>query len=285
MKNSRRLFFRNAGTGAFTLISSPLFFSNILFGRDREKVAGKPEYLFKTGIAGWSFVKFKLEPSLEMMDRIDIKFLCIKDYHLPMDSTAVEIAAFFEELKAKGITGYGVGPIYMKTEKEVDNAFDYARRVGVKLIVGVPEHELLPYVANKVKEYDFQYAIHNHGLEDKKYPTVESIYERIKDLDRRMGICHDIGYSIQMGFQPADVTLQYGHRIYEMHIKDMVKSGGEWKDCEIGRGAIDFASLVKALWKTKYSGMCSIENEINDTDPLPSLAESAGYFKAVIKLT
>jgi sugar phosphate isomerase/epimerase len=285
MENSRRRFFKNAGAGALGLTVSSSLFSSDLLGMTKEKTANnKAGDLFQLAIAGWSFVKFKLEPSLEMMNRVDVKNLCIKSFHLPLDSTAEQIAVFWDQLKAKGITGYGVGPIYMKSEKEVDDAFDYARRVGVRLVVGVPEHELLPYVSKKVKEYDFHYAIHNHGSEDKRYPTVQSIYDRIKDLDTRVGICHDIGYSVEMGFDPAAVTLKYGHRVYEMHVKDMTKTSGKWTDCEIGRGAIDFASLVKALRKTKYSGMCSIENEKNNLDPLPGLAESVGYFKAVVKL-
>jgi sugar phosphate isomerase/epimerase len=286
MENSRRRFFKNAGAGALGLTVSSSLFPGDLLRMDKVRTAdNKADDLFQIAIAGWSFVKFKLEPSLEMMNRVNVKNLCIKSYHLALDSSPEQIAAFWDQLKTRGITGYGVGPIYMKTEKEVDAAFDYAKRVGVKLIVGVPEHELLPYVSRKVKEYDFHYAIHNHGLEDKRYPTVESIYERIKDLDTRLGICHDIGYSIQMGFDPAAVTLRYGHRVYEMHVKDMVNIAGTWTDCEIGRGAIDFAALVKALRKTRYSGMCSIENEKNSADPLPGLAESVGYFKAVIKLT
>jgi sugar phosphate isomerase/epimerase len=286
MEKSRRRFFKNAGAGALGLTISSSLFSRNLSAIDKATTANdKAGDLFQVAIAGWTFVKFKLEPSLEMMDRVNVRNLCIKSYHLAIDSTPEQIAAFWDQLKAKGITGYGVGPIYMKSEKEVDDAFEYAKRVGVKLIVGVPEHELLPYVNRKVKEYDFHYAIHNHGLEDKRYPTVESIYERIKDLDTRLGICHDIGYSIQMGFDPAAVTLKYGHRVYEMHVKDMVNAAGTWTDCEIGRGAIDFAALVKALRKTKYSGMCSIENEKNNKDPLPGLAESVGYLKAVIKLT
>jgi sugar phosphate isomerase/epimerase len=284
MENSRRRFFKNAGAGALTLGLSSTFLSGPLSAMDRKEPTDKKEDLFKLGIAGWSFVKFKLEPSLDMMDRVDVRNLCIKNYHLPFDSSPEQIAAFFGKLKEKGITGYGVGPIYMKSEAEVDQAFDYAKRVGVKLIVGVPEHELLPHVEKKVKEYGFHYAIHNHGLEDKRYPSVESIYERIKDLDTRLGICHDIGYSAQMGFEPADVTLKYGHRIYEMHVKDMTLKTADAKDCEIGRGIIDFPALVKALRKTKYAGVCSIENEKNATDPLPGLAESVGYFKAVVKL-
>lgn len=281
MKNSRRRFFKNAGTSflAYSLSSALLPADLLAMNRN---INNEKEDLFKVAIAGWTFVKFKLEPALEMTERVGVNYLCIKDFHLPLDSTPQQITEFLDKLKAKEITGYGVGPISMRSEAEVDKAFDYAKRVGVKLIVGVPEHELLPYVDKKVKEYDFHFAIHNHGIEDKKYPSVASVYEKVKDLDTRIGMCHDIGYSIQMGFDPAAVTLKYGHRIFEMHIKDMTKAGSDGTDCEVGRGVIDFPSLVKALRKTKYSGKCSIEMEKNNTDPLPGVAESVGYFKGVL---
>jgi len=248
-----------------------------------DKTTGKKEDTFKVGIASWTFVKFKLDASLEMTERVNVRYLCIKDFHLPINSTSGQIAAFLNQLKKRGITGYGVGPISMRSEDEVNRAFEYAKNVGVKLIVAVPNHELLPHVEKKVKEYDFHIAIHNHGIGDKRYPTVESIYEKIKDLDTRIGICHDIGYSAQMGLDPATLTLKYGRRVYEMHIKDMTSNKADAKDCEIGRGAIDFPKLVKALRKTGYSGTCSIEMEKDNMDPLPGLAESVGFFRGVLK--
>jgi sugar phosphate isomerase/epimerase len=281
MKNSRRNFFKNAGTGILTLGLSSSFLPESLFALDKRNVTDKQKDLFDIGIAGYTFLKFKLEPSLEMTETVGVHFLSIKDFHLPFDSTLEQIATFHKKLNSKGITGYAVGPIYMTSKGEVDRSFDYAKRVGVNLIVGVPEHELLPYVNEKVKEYDFRYAIHNHGVKDKRYPSVESIYVKIKELDPRIGICHDIGYSAEMGFDPATVTLKYGHRIYEMHIKDMTEGFPTGKDCVIGRGMVDFPALIRALRKTKYSGKCSIEMESDN--PLPVIAESVGYFKAVMK--
>ena len=208
---------------------------------DKKQVTEKKKDLFDVGIAGYTFLKFNLDPSLEMTETVGVHYLSIKDFHLPFDSTSEQIAAFHEKLKSKGITGYAVGPIYMTSKAEVDRSFDYAKRVGVTLIVGVPEHELLPYVNEKVKEYNFRYAIHNHGIKDKRYPSVESIYDKIKDLDSRIGICHDIGYSTEMGFDPATVTLKYGHRIYEMHIKDMTEASPH------GNGLCDWTRYCRFL--------------------------------------
>jgi inosose dehydratase len=280
MKNSRRQFFKKAGTGLLALgVSSSLPTGNLFGGK--AETSKKKQDLFKFAIAGWTFYRFKLEPSLDMMERVDVHYLCIKNFHLPFDSTTEQIAEFHNKLKAKGVTGYAVGPISMKTEADADQAFEYCKRTGVTMVVGVPEHELLPYIDKKVKEYGFHFAIHNHGYDDKLYPTLESIYLKVKDLDPRIGMCHDIGYSMLMGIDPAAVTIKYGSRIFDIHVKDVTGATAEGKDCELGRGIIDFAAFIRALRTIKYKGMCSLEFEKDDADPLPGIAESVGYFKGV----
>ncbi|MBV5348230.1 sugar phosphate isomerase/epimerase, partial [bacterium] len=168
--------------------------------RPGPKPAAETGEKFRVGMAGYSFVRLNdLDKSLSIMQRADVHYLCIKDFHLPMKSTTTEIAAFHAKLKEKGVTGYAVGPIYMKTEAEIDTAFAYAKRVGVKLIVGVPNYELLPYVDKKVKEYDFKYAIHLHGPDIKIYPDAEDVWNHVKDLDPRIGMCLDIGHDTRNG--------------------------------------------------------------------------------------
>jgi len=280
MKNSRRQFVKKAGTGLLALgVSSSLPANNL--ASVSGEIPNKNKDLFKLAMAGWTFVKHKLEPSLDMMERVDVHYLCIKDFHLPLSSTPEQIAEFHQKLKAKGVTGYAVGPIGMKTEADADRAFEYCKRVGVTMVVGVPEHELLPYIDRKVKEYGFHFAIHNHGYGDKLYPTLESIYLKVKDLDSRIGMCHDIGYSRLMGIDPVTVTVKYAKRIFDIHIKDVTSATAEGKDCELGRGIIDFPAFIKVLRKIKYKGMCSLKYEKDPADPLVGIAESVGYFKGV----
>lgn len=240
---------------------------------------------FKLGVAGYSFVHFKLDESLKMMKKVDVNYLCIKDFHLPYNSTAEQIAAFHQQLKESNVTGYAVGPIYAKTEQEIDAAFDYAKRVGVKLIIGIPKHEDLPYLEKKVKEYDIKYAIHNHGPEDKLYPTAESIYERIKNLDPRIGICFDMGHNRRSNHDSVADLGKYAKRIFDIHLKNVTAATAEGKTCELGRGVIDIPAFVKMLRKSGYSGCCSLEYEKDMKDPLAGIAESVGYFKGVCQAT
>jgi inosose dehydratase len=252
---------------------------------DADAAAGKKEDTFKLGMAGYSFVHFKLDESLEMMRKTDVHYLCIKDFHLPYASTAEEIAAFHAKLKASGVSGYAVGPIYTKTTQEIDNAFDYAKRVGVKLIVGIPNHEDLKYVEKKVLEYDIRYAIHNHGPEDKLYPNAESIYNLIKDLDPRVGICFDMGHNKRDNRDSVADLGKYSKRIFDIHLKNVSAATKEGKTCELGRGIIDIPAFVKMLRKVKYSGSCSLEYEKDMKEPLAGIAESVGYFRGVCAAT
>ena len=247
-----------------------------------QKSAGKKADLFELGIAGYSFVHFKLDQALEMMRRVDARYLCIKDFHLPFKSTTEEIKAFHETLAKSNVKGYAVGPIYMKTREDIDNGFEYAKRVGVNLIVGIPNHEDLEYLSNKCKEYDFRYAIHNHGPEDKLYPDATSIYSRVKHLDKRLGLCFDMGHNLRYGMDPVKDLERYHDRIFDIHLKNITSASAEGKTCELSRGVIDIPAFIKALRKVKYSGKLSLEYEKDMKDPLAGIAESIGFYRGVV---
>lgn len=240
---------------------------------------------FKIGMAGFTFLKFDIDKALETLQRTDVHYLCIKDFHLAMNSTAEQIAAFHAKLKAKGVTGYAVGPIYMKSEAEIDRAFEYAKNVGVQLIIGVPNYELLPYVDKKVKEYGFNYAIHLHGPDIATYPDADDVWNHVKDLDPRIGMCLDIGHDTRNGKDPVADLKKYQSRVFDIHIKDVTGTTKLGYSLEVGRGVINFPAFVKMLRKVNYSGLCSLEHEKDMTDPFMGIAESIGYFRGIIEAT
>ncbi|MFV0606365.1 MAG: sugar phosphate isomerase/epimerase family protein, partial [Niabella sp.] len=240
---------------------------------------------FKVGMAGYTFVNFDIDKALETLEKSDVHYLCIKDFHLPINSTDAQIAAFHKKLKDKNVTGYGVGPIYMKTKGSVDTAFEYAKRVGVKLIVGVPNHELLPYINEKVKTYDMKYAIHMHGPDIVLYPDAEDVWNHVKDLDPRIGMCLDIGHDTRNGKDPVKDLKKYHKRVFDVHLKDVTGNTKLGYSVEVGRGIIDFPAFVKMLRKVGYTGVLSLEHERNMKDPFTGIAESIGYIRGVIRST
>jgi inosose dehydratase len=164
----------------------------------------------------------------------------------------------------------------------VDNAFEYAKTAGMEMIIGVPNHELLEYVEGKVKEYDIQLAIHNHGPGDKLYPSAESAYKLIKNMDKRMGLCIDIGHTKRINRNPEQDLIDFFDRVLDIHIKDVSAAAAEGTTVIIGRGVIDFPSFMKTVVKLGYSGTLALEYEAEADDPLPGMMESFGYTKGVL---
>jgi inosose dehydratase len=275
--NSRRNFLKLAGTGVLAAGTSVLYSFP-----EMPVTADKTVNTFSLGMAGYTFREFSVEMSIAMMQRTGITNLSLKDFQMPMNSTREQINEVIGKYKSAGINVYTVGVIYMKTQESVDQAFEYAKMAGVKMIVGAPDYELLPYVEEKIKSYDFKMAIHNHGPDNPLYPNATDIWDHIKDLDSRIGICIDIGHTTRDGQDPCVDILKYQTRIFDMHIKDVDKASKEGKTVEIGRGIIDIPKVIDTLRKIKYSGSCSLEFEKDMKDPLAGIAESIGYFRGVM---
>jgi sugar phosphate isomerase/epimerase len=237
---------------------------------------------FDLGLASYTLRKFKLDETLAMTKRVGLKYICFKSFHLPLDSTEAEIKAVAAKVKKAGLRLYGGGVISMRNEREVHRAFDYAKAAGMKVIIGVPKFELLTLVNKKVQEYDIKVAIHNHGPGDKNYPTPASAYEKIKGLDKRIGLCNDIGHTKRAGVDPSQSAEKYADRLLDVHIKDVSAATAKGRGVEVGRGVIDIPRFLRTLIKIKYTGIVSFEYEKDADDPLAGLAESVGYVRGVL---
>ena len=236
----------------------------------------------KLGLASYTLRKFDLDQTLAMTKRVGLKYIAFKSFHLPLDSSPDHIREVVRKVKDADLELYGGGVIYMKNEDEVRQAFAYAQAAGMRTIIGVPAHDLLPLVDRMVKQYDIKVAIHNHGPGDEVYPIPAAAYERVKNLDPRIGLCNDIGHTCRAGVDPATSAKKYADRLHDVHIKDVSAAVRQGHTVEVGRGVIDIPKFLRTLVKIKYAGIVSFEYEKDENDPLPGLAESVGYVRGVL---
>lgn len=284
-KQTRRRFLQLAGIGAAASLAGVSGCAEQARpGARKKQYQVKPTYKkwFKLGLASYSLRKFNLDETLAMTQRVGLKYIAFKSFHLPLDSTPANIEKVVAKVKDAGLKLYGGGVIYMKNEAQVHQAFDYAKHAGMKVIIGVPQPELLGLVNKKVQEYDIKVAIHNHGPTDKVYPIPASAYERIKDLDPRIGLCNDIGHTIRAGVDPSESVEKFADRLLDVHLKDVNVAAAEGRSVEVGRGVIDIPKFLRTLLKIKYTGIVAFEYEKDAEDPLAGLAESVGYVKGVL---
>ncbi len=274
-KHNRRGFLQAAGVTAAMLAAG----SDV---RGMMKVDETPAEPMKLGMASYTLRKYNLDDALKITKRVGLKYIALKDFHLAMNSTPAQIEEVAAKVKAAGLILYGGGVIYMKNEEQVNRAFDYAKTAGMSVIIGVPSPELLPLVDRKVKEYNIKVAIHNHGPGDNTYPTPLTVYEKIKGLDKRIGLCHDVGHTRRVGFDPSEQTIQCADRMIDVHIKDVTEASPRGGACEVGRGVLDIPKILRTLQQIKFKGVVSFEYEKDADDPTCGLAESVGYVKGVL---
>lgn len=273
---NRRNFLKVAGV-SLAATAMPQFANASVSGSE-----AKGKFGFELGVASYSLRNFSQEQALDMTVRCGIDRICFKSMHLPLESDEDTIKKAVALCKEKGVTLYGGGVIYMRNKEQVDQAFEYAKKAGMKMIVGVPNHELLEYVEGKVKEYDIKLAIHNHGPGDELYPSAESAYKLIKNLDKRMGLCVDIGHTKRIDRDPEQDVKDFFDRVFDVHIKDVTDNKPEGKTCIIGRGVIDFPAFLKAMVDLGYKGTLALEYEADADDPLPGMMESFGYVRGIL---
>ncbi len=240
------------------------------------------EAKFKLGLASYTLRQFDLDQTLAMTARLGLTHIALKDFHLPMDASPQQIADAVKKVQDAGLELYGGGVIYMRTDEQVRRAFDYAKAAGMQTIISVAPYELLSLVEEMVKQHDIQVAIHNHGPGDKLYPLPESAYEQIRSLDRRIGLCNDIGHTMRAGVDPAVSAEKLADRLLDVHIKDVSAAEAQGSTVEVGRGVIDIPNFLRTLLRIDYAGVVAFEYEKDADDPLPGLAESVGYVRGVL---
>jgi inosose dehydratase len=272
LKQSRSSFLKSiATTAAFTQLPY----------RGAAKIPAKD---LKLGLASYTLREYNLDDLIKYCNKLNIKYLALKSMHLPLDATNEQIQAIAAKIRQAGIDLYGAGVIYMKTEAEVHNAFRYAQQASLPLIIGVPNHELLPLVEQKVKETNIKLAIHNHGPGDKVYPTPTTVYEHIKNLDTRIGLCIDIGHEIRLGRNPITALKEYKNRLFDMHLKDIDRPVAEGGSVEMGRGIINIPEVLRTLQKINYTGVMSLEYERDGKNAIIGLSECVCYMRGLSKL-
>ena len=244
----------------------------------------------RLGVASYSFHQFERAKVISFLKELNVTWLNAKDVkdHLPMTpatGTDEAVAAY----KAAGVELTGAGVIYFAKPDEADirQKFEYVKRAGLSLIVGSPAREALPMVEKFVKEYDIRVAIHNHGPEDKEWPSPLDILKVLAPrggpaMDPRVGLCVDVGHCARTGTDVVGAIHAGGARVFDVHMKDLADMKVKESQVAVGDGTMPVRGIFEALTAIKYKGFVDLEYEIHDDDPLPGMVKSFAYMRGVL---
>jgi sugar phosphate isomerase/epimerase len=193
---------RRALLGGGTALTASALLSNSAFSFAAP--APSPSSPIRLGIASYTFRKFDQAHLIEFMKQLNCTLLNLKDVHLPM-KPADQVASRAAEYRAAGLTLTADGTIYFDKDDDDDirAKFDYVKAAGIPMIVGAPTRQVLPRVEKFVKQYDIKLAIHNHGPEDKQWPSPLDVLSAIDKMDPRIGCCIDVGHTMRAGVDPV----------------------------------------------------------------------------------
>jgi inosose dehydratase len=299
---TRREALKTAALGALTL---PLLGSALLGADAKERKAKSPkaekeasptlyppsspdgrENGLRIGIASYSLRAIPLDEAISTVVALRVKNIALFRNHCNWETASVEeCRAVGAKLKAAGLnlTGSGVINLY-NDEAKCRKAFENVKAAGMQSMVCKPVLEALPLVEKLAKEFDQKLAIHNHGPEDALYPTPEVIWNAVKSLDSRIGLCIDVGHTARFGDDPTVAVKKYASRLYDVHMKDSVAVVGAQRDVpvEVGAGRLDIRGMLRALLEIKYDGVVAFEYEKMAGNPVIGLSESVGYVRGVL---
>jgi sugar phosphate isomerase/epimerase len=243
-----------------------------------------PPHEVKLGVASYSLREFPLDKALEMVKTLRTPYINFKSMHVPYDKSPEELAAIRKQVEDEGFRIVGGGTITFNedTDAGVEKYFAYAKAAGMPTIVCTGPVAVLPRVEKFARQYDIKIAIHNHGTEDKIYPSPYDVLKHVKGMDPRMGLCMDIGHTVRTGTDPVKAVFDAGPRLHDMHAKDLTDLTRRDSQVAVGEGKIPIASIFRALQTIRYPGYVNLEYEIHAKDPLPGMQVSFAHMRGVL---
>jgi sugar phosphate isomerase/epimerase len=277
---SRRDFVRSGAMTAAALAASSDVFA-LVQGRPS---AGEASPI-RLGLASYTFRNFSRAQLIGFMKQLNVFALNAKDVkdHLPMDPQAE--AAALADYAAAGIKLHAAGAIYFAKDEDQDirSKFEYCKRAGIGVIVaGDPALATLPRIEKFVKEFDIRIAIHNHGPEDKLWPSPLDVLRAVKDMDPRMGCCIDVGHAARAGTDVVQAIREAGPRLFNVHMKDLTSFQSKESQVAVGDGILPVRGMFEALIAIKYNSFVDLEYEIHPDDPMPGVISSFAYMRGVL---
>jgi len=189
-----------------------------------------------------------------------------------------------EKLSSLGlkVVAYGVVDTG-RTEAEMRKVFDFARKLGIWVIVTEPQDDDYPILNKLVKEYNIRIAVHNHP-EPSKYAHPSTAFKYLQGLDERIGVCADTGHWMRGNLRPVECLRLLQGRIVDVHLKDRSDFGTKKaEDVAFGSGQAEIKAILAELTLQDYDGYLTIEfeNEQEVMTPEPTIKKGLGFIKDI----
>lgn len=237
-----------------------------------------------TELGDWGFMPSNPE---ELKKVLDEKKLQLLGAFVPVALAKEEAhdAGVIQALKTAGLminAGYKNAFIVLADENgSVEERTKNAGRITSQM--GLNENQWKTFaagaerVAHAVKEkYGMRTVFHHHCAGYVETPDEVAKLMELTNPDL-LGLCLDMGHYAFGGGNPVEALIKYYDRIWHVHFKDFdpavgkaarennydyFKSVAEGVFCELGKGKVDFVSIVNILNERGYNGWIVVEQDV-----------------------
>lgn len=249
---------------------------------------------FPIAMQCWTFRKFTFFETLDFVNKLGIRYLEAYPgqalggekpgarFDHTMDEATRNMVR--ERLQEAGISLISYGVVGFENAPEsMEAVFGFARAMGIRTINTEPDYEDLSLLEKMVKRFNIRVAIHNHPPPT-KYARPETVLERVRDLDPRIGACADTGHWLRTGVNPVEALKLLEGRIMNVHLKDLDAFGNrDARDVPFGQGKADIRSILAELTLQGYYGPLAVEHENPDDvdNPSPPIQEGLEFIESI----
>lgn len=262
-----------------------------LGGEDAGPAPGQPPtQRLNLGLASYSFRKLPIDAAIAALLELQIKSVSVHKAHVPILLSTPDVCReMARKFRDAGITLTSTGVVQLDdSEAVMRRAFECGRAAGLSVMTASyahpPDRETFLLTERFVREYDIRLAFHNHGPEDRIFPSPYDVWNAVQPYDERLGLCIDVGHSMRAGADPVEAIRKCSGRLYDVHLKDSLAAVGAAKDIPagLGFGHIDIRSIMAALVQVNFRYQVGLEDELDSPDPIPGVAQSFGYMRGIL---
>jgi sugar phosphate isomerase/epimerase len=245
------------------------------------------------GLATYSFRKLPVDAAIAACKLLGVTSVSVFRVHVPiLLGSPDDCRDAAKRFRDAGLSIASTGVVTLKdSESVMRKAFECGKAAGLRTMTASyaepPDRDTLLMTERFVREYDIRLAFHNHGPEDKIFPSPLDVWNAVQPYDERLGLCIDVGHSARAGTDPVEVIMKCRSRLYDVHLKDTLAGAGDRKDVpvEMGFGRLDTKGIIAALVRVGFAGQAGLEDETDAADPVPGVAQSFGYMRGVLAAT
>jgi len=200
----------------------------------------------------------------------------LTDYHQVDAKDAARARAVCESYRLTP-RAYCVGGLGKPDLPYLRQVFEFARGLGVDVITGCLEPDIMPEVDALCREYGIYYAIENHR--GNVFEAADTILGALAGYSPYMGANVDTGHFAAAGLDPAEEVRKLAGHIYHVHFKDLDQKQ------PLGSGPANLPAVTAELKRQGYNRLWSVEHYeydgIDDETLRAGLAQALAYVKGL----